>query len=94
MICCHRRRAGEDLEEVWEARRLREARTLTTVSRWERLVRKARQVRRPQRHFGHIGLTLQNYGSTFRTRLQDMANGKGVKAPAKGEPGMCLVVVM
>ena len=72
MICCHRRRTGDDLEELWEARRLREARTLTTVSRWERLVRKAHRVRRLQRHFGHIGQTLQKYGSTFRTRLQDI----------------------
>ena len=67
MICSHRRRAGGDinlwntrqvhLEELWEARRLREARALTTVSRWERLVRKSRKVRRLQRYWGHIGQT-------------------------------------
>ena len=82
MICCRRRRAGGDinlwntrqvyLAELWEARRLREARTLTTVSRWERLVRKARKVRRLQHYWGHIGQTLQTYGSTFRTQLQDL----------------------
>ena len=87
MICCHRRRAGGDinlwntrqvyLEELWEARRLREAGTLTAVSRWERLVRKARKVRRLQRYWGHIGQTLQTYGSTFRTHLQD--NGQRPK---------------
>ena len=82
MICCHRRRAGGDinlwntgqvyLEELWEARRLREARTLTAVSRWERLVRKARRIRRLQRYWGNIGQTLQTYGETFRAHLQDI----------------------
>ena len=82
MICCLRRRAGGDsnlwntrqvyLEELWEARRLRKARTLTAVSRWERLVRKARNVRRLQRYWGHVRQTLQTYGSTFRKHLQDI----------------------
>ena len=75
MICCHRRRAGDDInmyEELWEARRLREARTLTAVSRWERLVRKARRVSRLKRHWGHIGLILQTYGETFRQQSNDI----------------------
>ena len=45
MICCHRRRAGDDIKQTRNP----------TVSRWERLVRKARRVRRLQRYWGNIG---------------------------------------
>ena len=56
-ICCHRRRAGDDIKQSRSP----------TVSRWERLVRKARKVRRLQLYVGHIGQTLQTYGLSFRT---------------------------
>ena len=94
MVCCHRRRAGGDvnlwntrqvyLEELWEARRLREARTLTTVSRWDRLVRKARKVRRLQRYWGHIWQTLQTYGPTFTTRHGGGKEGRRSPGQTRG----------